>query len=150
MTLAFLVLIVSAPLFAQSQADEIELTREVIQTERKAIVAANMQLTEGESRGFWPVYNDYVQELRKVNDRRVNLITSYAAAYETLTDTQAKAFLKESMDIEKARMALRESWVPKFSEVLSAKMVARFFQIENKLDAIINFELAAEIPLVRD
>jgi hypothetical protein len=146
---SILILAVSAPVFAQSQADEIELTREIIQTERKAIVAANMQLSEGESRGFWPVYNEYVTALRKVNDRRVKLITSYAAAYENLTDSQAKAFLKESMDIEMERMKLRENWVAKFGEVLSPKMVARFFQIENKIDAIINYELAAEIPLVR-
>jgi hypothetical protein len=108
-----------------------------------------MQLTEGESRAFWPVYNEYVQELRKVNDRRVRLITDYATTYENLTEMQAKAFLKEAVEIEKAYAALKESWIPKFAEVLTPKMTARFFQIENKLDAIIEYELAAEIPLVR-
>jgi hypothetical protein len=107
-----------------------------------------MELSESESKLFWPVYNDYVAALRKINDRNVKLITSYAAAYENLTDSQATAFMKESMDIDSAHTKLKQEWMPKFGEVLSPKMVARFFQIENKLDAVIKFELAAEIPLV--
>ena len=151
-TLAFasiLILMVCAPLFAQSQTDEIELTRDVIQAERKAIVAANMELSESESKLFWPVYNEYVAALRKINDRNVKLITSFAAAYENLTDSQATAFLNESMDIDMEYVKLKQTWVPKFGKVMSPKMVARFFQTENKLDAIIDYELAAEIPLVR-
>lgn len=150
LVLAPLVLIaVSTPLIAQSETDEIEITRSVIQTERKAIVAANMQLNEAESRAFWPVYNEYVEKLRKINDRRVRLITDYANAYENLTETQAKAFLRERVSIDKARLELIEDYIGKFEDVLASKRVARFFQIENKIDAIVEYSLAEEIPLVR-
>ena len=77
------------------------------------------------------------------------MLQSYAYAYENLTEIQAEAFLKESMEIQKAQLELRQSFVPKFREVLSPKMVARFFQIDNKLNAIIEYDLVAEIPLVR-
>jgi uncharacterized protein YutD len=150
LVLAPLVLIaVSTPLIAQTETDEIEITRSVIKTERKAIVAANMQLNEAESRAFWPVYNEYVENLRKINDRKVRLITDYANAYENLTETQAKAFLRESVNIDKARLELIEDYIDKFEDVLASKKVARFFQIENKIDAIIEYSLAEEIPLVR-
>jgi hypothetical protein len=146
--LALLAITIGLPVLAQSQADEIELTREMVQTERKAIVAENMQFSEAESNGFWPVYNEYVAEVRKVNDRRAKLIVDFARAYENLTDTQAEAFLKESIDIDKAELKVKESFLPKFNKVLTSKKVARFYQIENKLDAIIEFGIASEIPLV--
>jgi hypothetical protein len=148
MVLMIIVLAVSAPLFAQSEADVMEMTREVVRAERKALVAANMELNEAESQRFWPVYNEYQNEVRKIGDRRLKLLQSYAYAYENLTDTQAEAFLKESMEIQKAKLELQESFVPKFREVLSPKTVARFYQIDHKLDAIIEYDLAAEIPLV--
>ena len=147
--LTILVIAVSAPLFAQSGTDVMEMTREVIRAERKALVAANMELTDAQSKMFWPVYNDYQDATRKIADRRLKLLQSYAYAYENLTETQAEAFLKESMDIQQAKLELQRSFVPKFREVLSPKLVARFFQIDHKIDAILEYDLAAEIPLVR-
>ncbi len=98
---------------------------------------------------FWPVYNEYQDEIRKIADRRLELLQSYAYAYENLTETQAEAFLQESMDIQKAKLELQQTFVPKLRKVLSPKMVARFFQIDHKLDAIIEYDLVGEIPLVR-
>jgi len=147
--MAMLILAISAPMFAQSQTDVMEMTRDVIRTERKALVAANMQLTDAESKMFWPVYNEYQDEIRKIADRRLELLQSYAYAYENLTETQAEAFLQESMDIQKAKLELQQTFVPKLRKVLSPKMVARFFQIDRKLDAIIEYDLVGEIPLVR-
>ena len=135
-------------LLAQT-TDEIELTRSVIQTEKKAIVAANMQFTEEESRAFWPVYNEYQNDLRKVNDKFVKLIEDYAESYLTLTNDEADDLLKESLDIEKERHELKESYMKKFKKELSSKLVARYYQVENKLETIINYEIAATIPLAR-
>jgi hypothetical protein len=149
LALALMIVIVgaAASLFAQT-SDEIELTREVIRTQKKAIVAANMGLTEEESQAFWPVYNDFQNDLRKVNDRVVKLITAYASEYETLTDERSQEMLVESMSIDKDTLALRESYLEKFSAVLPAKKVVRYYQIENKLEAIIDYDLADNIPLV--
>ncbi len=136
-------------LTGQTTTDEIELTRGVIQAEKKMIVAANMQLTEEESRTFWPVYNEYQNELRKVNDKFVKLIEDYAESYLTLTNDEADDLLKEYLDIEKERHELKESYVKKFKKNLSSKLVARYYQVENRLETIINHEIAAGIPLAR-
>ncbi len=129
--------------------DTFEMIRTVIRAERKAVVANNLQLSGEESQAFWPVYNDYINALTKVNDRRLKLITDYAANYETLTDEQAKSLLTESLDIESAELKLKRKYVPRFEKVLPAKKVARFYQIQNKLDAITDVDLAKKIPLVQ-
>jgi len=132
-----------------AQADEIELTRTVIQAERQAIVASNMELPDDVGVRFWPLYREYRNEVSKIGDRRVKLITTYAQNYENLSDETADWMVSEFLAIEKANSVLRESWAPRFGEVLAPKQLARFYQIENKLDAIINYDLAGSIPLVK-
>lgn len=131
------------------QADEIELTRAIIQTQRQAIVAANLGLTDEEGQKFWPLFRGYRADLAKTGDRSVKLITTYAESYESLTDETASWMINEFVAIEKEKAAAREAWAPRFREVLSPVKLARYFQIENKLDAIVNFELADSIPLVQ-
>jgi hypothetical protein len=134
--------------FAQ-MADDVELSREVLQTQRKALVAKNMDMTEEESQVFWPVYNDYRAAVREVNDRKVKLITDYAANYGTLSDEKAEEMLSEFLKIQKAEVKVKKGYVKKFKRVLPIKKVLRFYQVENKLDAIVNFQLARDIPLVK-
>lgn len=129
--------------------DEIEMLRSMAQTERKALIAEGMQLSPAESQAFWPVYNDYRAELVKVGDRRVKLITDYAASYETLTDEQAKTLLKQSFDIQDETVRIRKKYLKRFEKVLPVIKVARFYQLENKIDAVVNLQLAQQIPLVR-
>ena len=129
--------------------DEIELTRTVVEAERKVIVAANMGMTEAESKAFWPVFNDYQGDMRKISDRRIALIKAYAESYQTFTDEQAAKILEEYLDIEDAYLKLRKSYVKKVGKVLSPKLVTRFFQIENKLQAVVDFDLARNIPLAK-
>lgn len=131
-----------------AQRDEIELTRTIIQAERQTIVAASMALTDEEAQRFWPLYREYRLDLAKNGDRRVALITTFAENYENLSEGTAEWMVKEFLAISKTEADVKSQWVPRFREVLSAKKLARFLQIENKLDAIINYELAAEIPLV--
>jgi N12 class adenine-specific DNA methylase len=121
----------------------------VVQTERKAVVAKNMELSEAESEAFWPVYNEYEQAMRKVNDKRIELIRKLAAEYQTLTDEQAEALLRESFDFQNERVKVRRNFRKKFGKVLAGKRVARFYQIDSKIDAIIDFDIARTIPLVR-
>jgi hypothetical protein len=136
-----------APL-AFGQADEVELTRAIIQTQRQAIVAANLGLTDEEGQRFWPLFRDYRNDLAKVGDRSVKLITTYAEEYPNLSSTTAEWMVNEFVGIEKAKAETRERWIPRFREALPPIKVARFLQIENKLDAIVNYELADSIPLV--
>ena len=135
--------------YAGSINDEIELMRTDIQADRKVIIANTMQFSRQESEIFWPLYNDYQLARNKVSDRKVKVIRDYAEHYDDLSDAQAKAMLAEVLDIEKANIKLKQAYVKKFERILPSKKVARYFQAENKLDALINVQLAAEIPLIR-
>ena len=127
---------------------EIEQLRADLKADRQAVVAVNLPLSEGESKVFWPVYKEYRGEVEKVGDRTAKLIAAYAANYETMDDTKATAFFNEWQSIERDRSALRDKYVPRVRKVLPAQKAARYFQIENKMDAIVNLGLAADIPLV--
>jgi hypothetical protein len=129
--------------------EEIRLTREWINNARQALVTRAMDLTPGEMQRFWPLYREYRLAALKVGDRIVTLITTYADNYQNLTDTVADKLLAEFVRIEEERARLRAQYLPKFKKVLPPKKVARFYQIENKLDTAILADISEAVPLVR-
>ena len=131
-------------------ADNMQIMRDKIKADKKLVVAANMELTESEAKAFWPVYDQYQKDLGAINERIVKMIKSYADAYnaKSMTDDGAKKLTDEFVAIEKAETAMKESYVPKLSKVLPPKKVARYLQIENKIRALVKFDLAGQIPLV--
>ncbi len=133
---------------AQEIHDEIELTRSLIQTQRQAIVTAAMELTAEESGAFWPLYHEYREARGKVDDRSVALIHGYAENFDLMSDELAQEMIQELMSIRQEELDVTRKYLRRFQKILPAIKVARFFQLENKLDAVIDFELAAEIPLV--
>jgi hypothetical protein len=138
-----------AVLSAQTADDAIQLTRSAIQTERQAVVAANLGLNESESAVFWPMYRDYRNAVNQAADAKVDILRRLFSNYETLTDDEAMSLLDDHLAFEKEILKIRTSYAKKMSKVLPGRTVARFFQIENKMDAIIDYEMAGEIPLVR-
>ena len=128
---------------------EVALTRAAIQVRRQALVTAVMDLEGKEADAFWPLYREYRQEMAKVGDRFVKVLDTYLKSYENLTDDQAKKILDEYLSIERARHSVKSKYVGKFNKVIPPKKVARFFQIDNKMDAVINAELAQTIPLAK-
>ena len=128
---------------------DIELTRASIQLRRQALVTAAMDLAPNESEAFWPLYREYRMEMAKVGDRLSKLLVQYAGQYDTLTDAQAVKIMDEYLGIEKAKNEVKGKYVSRFRKVLPARKVMRFFQIDNKLDAVINRELASIVPLAR-
>lgn len=132
-------------------ADDMQILIEKIKADKKLLVAANMELTESEAKGFWPVYEAYQKDLIAINQRIASLIESYAAEYQakTLTDEKAKKLTDELVAIGKAEAELQASYVPKLSKVLPPKKVARYLQIENKIRAAVKYELAKAVPLVQ-
>lgn len=135
--------------FAQTQADEEELLKSTFQTGKKAIIIDNIGFTEDESKAFWPLYDEFQLAKQRLNERTIKIIKAYLDGYGTMTDERAEALLKEYVAIEKERSDLKSAFLPRFSKVLPAKKVVRYYQIENKLEAIIKYELAKEIPLVK-
>jgi polyhydroxyalkanoate synthesis regulator phasin len=139
------------PAWTQTKpADNMQILLDKIKADKKLLVARNMQLTESEAKGFWPVYEQYQQSLANFNQRIGKLIESYAAAYRanTMTDEKAKKLIDELVAIGKGEAAVKEYFIPKLSQVLPPKKVARYFQLENKIRAALKYELAGEIPLV--
>jgi hypothetical protein len=143
--------LVSPVLSQDKPADNMQILREKVKADKKLLVAANMELTESEAKGFWPVYDKYQKDLDAINQRIARFIQSYAADYRanTLTDEKAKKLIDEFVAIEQAEAGLKASYLPKLREALSEKKVARYLQIENKIRAIVKYELAAEVPLAQ-
>ncbi|TDJ58102.1 MAG: hypothetical protein E2O41_06665 [Nitrospina sp.] len=135
----------------EANQDEIELTRAIIKVQKKQLIAKNMNFTPSEKEKFWKLYREYQDQLDFINGRRVKLITDFADALKnkSLSDEKALKILNGSLHNKRLRLSTKQSFVDKFQEILPGKKVARFFQLENKLDAIINFELARQIPLVQ-
>ena len=147
---AILVAICLTPVLVvgQSRVDE-EITRAALEANRKLLVAANMQLADQEQEAFWPLYEKYQKELRTINERTGALIKDYVENYYVLTDDKAKTLLAEALDIDEDHVKLNKTYVKKFDKVLASKTVARYFQLENKFEAIVEYELARQIPLVQ-
>ena len=130
-------------------SDEIAAARSVAQSDRKTVVDGAMILTNEQSTKFWPVYNAYRADVTKVTDKLVKIITDYAAQRDTLSDAQAEALVQEYLKVEEELLGVRKSYVKKFGAAIPMTKVARFYQIENKLDALQRVGLASAIPLTR-
>jgi hypothetical protein len=147
---AILLCLVVSLAFAQDKpTDTMDIVRDAMKAEKRAFVALNMGLTDAESKAFWPLYDDYQQVLKKINERLGNLINDYAEEYDTLTDLKARQLIDKHLAIEKEMTKLQESYLEKFSAALPAKKVMRYFQLENKIEAVIHFDLARRIPLAK-
>ncbi|GAN33038.1 MAG: hypothetical protein DYG83_00100 [Candidatus Brocadia sp. AMX2] len=130
-------------------ADNMQIVAEKVRADKKLLVAENMQLTETEAKAFWPVYNQYQDELFLLRVRTVKLINDYKDAYGKMTNDTARKLLDEYMKIEALTLKLRKAYLPKFREVLPETKVMRYYQIENKVQAALVYEIGAGIPLIK-
>ncbi len=126
----------------------IQMLRQEVGKDRREIVKANMLLTNSEAARFWPIYDEYVAEMKRNGDRRVKLITDFAASRDSMSQDEAMRLLKEALDIDRQRLDIKEDYIKKFNKELSARTTARFFHIESKLDATVDAARAARIPLI--
>jgi hypothetical protein len=131
-------------------ADNMQFVVEKIRADKKLFIAENMRLTEAEAKGFWPVYENYQDELFLLRARTLKLIDDYAQAYKKMTDNMAKDLLDDYITIETLGLKLRQTYLQKFRKVLPDVKVVRYYQIENKINAAQIYELAAKIPLIKD
>jgi hypothetical protein len=134
---------------AQQENDVIELIKTQVGTQRQALVAENLQLTEDESSAFWPVYRSFHSERDALVDTRIKLLMEFRDNFDGLSEEQAKKLLDDYIALEDDMQKLRKKWLKNFRAVLSEKTTLRYFQIENKLDAIIDFDLAQMVPLAQ-
>ena len=142
-----------APLRAAQDkpADNMQILRDKLKADKKLLVASNMELTESEAKGFWPIYDEYQKELQKINQRMGKVLESFADDNrgKSLTDDKAKKLIDEAVSIEQAEANIKSTFAPKLSKVLPVKKVARYLQIENKIRAVVRYDIAQGVPLVR-
>lgn len=168
LSVASLLLIQSLPMLAQvSQAEapphsissptmpsnsvseqDIEMLREDLRSQRKQITAQSMNLTSEEAAKFWPIYDQYIQAAMKHNDHRWALIKDYAANYTTMTDAKAQDYIKGSNIVDQQLLALRLRYVSAFEKVISPKKAALWYQVDRRIDLLINLQLSAQIPMI--
>jgi hypothetical protein len=127
---------------------DIEMLRADLRAQRKQITAQNMSLTADEATKFWPVFDQYRQEAIKPNDERWAVIKDYATNYSTMTDAQATEYIRRSNAVDQQLLALRMKYVPVFEKVISPKKTALWYQIDRRIDLLINLQLSSQIPMV--
>jgi len=127
---------------------DLALVRRNLRAEKKKILAANVPLTETEATKFWPVYDQYAAEMSKHYDEFYAVIKDYAANQKTLTDAQAVSMIKKWSDIQVEVAQTRQKWVPAIEKVIPGKKAALFFQIDRRLYALMDLQVASEVPLV--
>jgi hypothetical protein len=146
----FLACLMSGVAVAQDKpADTMDVFREKLRADKRVVVASVLELTDSEAKVFWPVYNAYQSDMISHYDRLLKLIDDYAKTYRAMTDETAAKLLTDYLVIEGNHLAILNTYVPRFQKVLPARKVARLYQIENKARALVNYELAREIPFIK-
>ncbi len=127
---------------------DIAMLRKNLRSQRKQIIAANIKLTDAEAEKFWPLYDRYVSDLVTINSAKYDLIKQYVESQGNLTDAQADAAVKKWIGVDQSVSDLRLKYVPAFRQVLSARNTALFYQLDRRVQLMIDLQLAAAIPLI--
>ena len=144
---------IAFPLLASAQDESVQfqsirvdeqIILSQIMTDKRAIYARAMQLTDEESRAFWPVYDEYEAKVKKLDDRFIHLVNDYAAKYSTMTDADAQQMLAAKMKIDWERMALQQAYTRKIGKALPALKALRYAQVESRIDN----ELQRKVQLI--
>ena len=132
-----------------SQKD-IAAAKELVERKRNFVVIANLDLTDEEGKKFWPLYDEYRIKIREVRIRRLELIEAYAERYnaDNVDDAFAESAIKEFLDIQADTVKVRKRYWKKFRRIIPATKAARFYQLENKMDAEIDYVMAGGTPLM--
>jgi len=143
-----LVLILAAPMtFAQEQY--LELLRTDLKKEKVAIITEAMEFSPAEAEKFWPIYREYDLKLSTLGDRRIAAIKEYAAVYETITNERAEELAKKFLAMDRDYLDLREEYFNKVRKAISPTVAARFMQVENQMNSLVQLQVMSELPLVK-
>jgi hypothetical protein len=127
--------------------EDITLLRKDLRAEKMQVIGQNMSLSEAEGQKFWPIYNHYVRDLQEVNDQKYALLKQYAEMWATMTDQDALIYVRNWLEVDGQAQALRLKYVPVVSQVLPGKKAATFFQLDRRLNMMIDLQLFSQIPL---
>ena len=147
-TLAAVALVsLAAAAAPQSVKETLEVTRQAIESQRRVLVAGSLPLTDAEADAFWPLYDAYEKERRPLDERANKLVADFLAGAARLTDAQAKAMVDEALEIDEERLRVRRAYLGRMAKAIPPRKLARFYQIDNKLDSVVRADVAKQIPL---
>ena len=124
----------------------VDTIRADLRADKVGVISAVMQFSERDAAAFWPIYKKYEFEVAKLNDERIQGIKRYAQEWSTMSDADAKNLAEKSFDLETRRTNLKKKYFAEFSGVLPSMVVMRFFQLEHRMDLVVNFRIASELP----
>lgn len=127
---------------------DIQLMRKDIRSQRKQLIASNMKLTDAEAEKFWPVYNQYIMDLSTINDTKYALIKQYVQNRGNLTDAEAETAVNQWVGVDASVADLRKRYIPNFRKVLSPKNTALFYQLDRRVQLLIDIQLASALPMI--
>jgi hypothetical protein len=127
--------------------EDIALLRQDLRAKKMQVIGDNMSLSDDEAHKFWPIYNHYVKDLTAVNDQKYALLKQYAEMWATMTDEDALIYVRHWLEADGQAQALRLRYVPVVSQALPGKKAATFFQLDRRLNMIIDLQLFSQIPL---
>jgi len=139
----------AAPAASPGGESQMEILRQKLKTDKRYIVSENMELTAAEAKEFWPLYDAYQKDLEKLNQRLSSIATTYLDAYNKgpISDDLSKKLVKDSLELEQAELEAKQKTLDKVKKVLPPFKVVRYAQIENKIRALVKYELAVQIPV---
>jgi hypothetical protein len=129
---------------------DLNLLRKDIRSKRKQLIASNLKLTDTEAAKFWPVYDQYIQELVAINDKKFGLIQEYADNWGRMTDQQALSFARRWLDMDIEIAQLRQKYVPAVSKVIDGKKTTTFFQLDRRIAMMLELQVSSQMPLVQE
>ncbi len=147
-TLSVVLALAVSPVATQDVAKTLELSREVVDQQKRMMVAGSLPLSDEAADAFWPLFDKFQKELKKIDGREDRLVADFSAEYTNLSDARARAMLDEALRIDEDRVKLTRRWVDRMAPVLPPRLLVRYFQLENKFQAIVAADLARQIPLV--
>jgi len=127
--------------------EDITLLRQDLRAKKMQVIGQNMSLSDTEAEKFWPIYNHYVKDLQEVNNQKYALLKQYAEMWATMTDEDALIYVRHWLEVDGQAQELRLKYVPVVSQVLPGKKAATFFQLDRRLNMIIDLQLLSQIPL---
>ena len=147
-TLTIALALAASPVATQDVAQSLELSREVVDQQKRMIVAGSLPLSDKEADAFWPLFDAFQKELKKIDGREDRLVAAYSAEYASLSGERARTMLDQALQIDEDRLKLTRRWVKRMTSVLPPRLLVRYFQLENKFQDIVAADLARQIPLV--
>jgi len=150
LSILFALCVVSAASANEADDVDLDLLVSTLQANKKALVAVNMDLDDAEAKSFWPLYDRYQSDLGAISARFAGIVERYTANFTTMTNEEADELLEDFLDVEVERAEVRKKYRKPFSEILPGRKLVRFYQIENKIHAVLRYELASNIPVIEE